>query len=60
MIWPALIAAILPIGLLDLLRCLPRLAARLDALDDRKRTRQVQRFRDRFYPGLGSGACCNC
>lgn len=60
MIWPTLIAAILPIGLHDLLRCLPRLAARLDALDDRKRTRQVERFRDRFYPDIGGGASCNC
>jgi hypothetical protein len=55
-----MLSAILPFGLHDLIRVLPDIASRLDALDDDKRIRQVQRFRDRFYPDIGGTAPATC
>jgi len=39
---------------------LPEIASRLDTLDDDQRVRQVQRFRDRFYPDIGGAATATC
>jgi hypothetical protein len=49
-LWPMIIAAILPMGLHETIRDLPKIAYELDALDDDTYVRQVDRFRDRFYP----------
>jgi hypothetical protein len=57
MLWPAIVAALLPLDLTTLLRRWPRLMNRLaaldapidpTALDDRSRPRQVERFRAWF------------
>lgn len=55
-----MLAAILPIGLRDLLRRLPQIVERLDDLDDERRPRQVPRFRDRFYPIFVEAVSRNC
>ena len=55
-----MLAAILPIGLRDLLRRLPQIVERLDDLDDERRPRQVPRFRDRFCPIFAEAAARNC
>jgi hypothetical protein len=45
-IWPILVAAILPLSLTDLLPSLPKIAATLDAMDDLalRASRQVDLF----------------
>lgn len=57
MLWPAIVAALLPLDLTTLLQRWPRLMKRLAALDapidptsldDRSRPRQVERFRAWF------------
>ena len=59
-IWPTVLAAILPIGLHELLKRLPRLVARLGAFDDARRPRQVTQYRDRFHFETDEGSLCNC
>ena len=44
----ALVAAVLPLSLPQLLAALPRVTARLDALDDGYGPRQIQDDKDRF------------
>lgn len=65
MLWPAILAALLPLDLRTLVARLPRLLARLAALDDvgqqratedRARPRQVDNFRSRFAARLGKAA----
>ena len=61
LIWPALVAALLPLDLSQLLARLPHLIARLVALDaegerrspeDRSRPRQIDDFRMRYASHL--------
>jgi hypothetical protein len=56
-LWPALVAALMPLDLADVIKRFPRILARLDALDaeghyladdDRSRPRQLDEFRSRF------------
>ena len=65
LLWPALVAALLPLDLATLLKRWPHLLARLatldrtlpsDAYDDRSRPRQVARFREWFANRLGIAA----
>jgi hypothetical protein len=65
LLWPALVAALLPLDLATLLKRWPHLLARLatldrtlpsDAYDDRSRPRQVDRFREWFANRLGIAA----
>lgn len=60
-VWPAIVAALLPLSLAELIAHLPGILKRLAALDagsdarrqeDRSRPRQVERFRSRFEPQL--------
>lgn len=59
--WPAIVAALLPLDLRTLVQRLPKLLARLAAMDtlghdraanDRSRPRQVDDFRSRFFSQL--------
>jgi hypothetical protein len=61
LVWPALVAALLPLDLSDLLGRLPHIIARLAALDaergrrapdDRSRPRQIDDFRSRYASHL--------
>ena len=61
MLWPAVVAALLPITLHDLLARLPRILLRLDqadapgadrADDDRSRPRQIRDFRSDLPPRM--------
>lgn len=65
MLWPAIIAALLPLDLSTLVARLPRLLVRLAALDavgedrageDRSRPRQVDNFRSRFAVRIAKAA----
>lgn len=56
-VWPAIVAALLPLDLADAIARLPRILARLAAIDaegdclsekDRSRPHQVDDFRSRF------------
>jgi hypothetical protein len=63
-IWPVLVAALLPLDLPRALARLPAILARLDALDadgdyrherDRSKPHQVDDFRSRFAPRIRGG-----
>jgi hypothetical protein len=63
--WPAIIAALLPLDLRALVQRLPKLLARLAAMDapgngrasnDRSRPRQVNDFRSRFFSEIQAAA----
>lgn len=63
--WPAIIAALLPLDLRTLVQRLPKLLARLAAMDtpgndragnDRSRPRQVNDFRARFFSQIQTAA----
>ena len=65
LLWPAIVAALLPLDLATIIKRWPRLLARLAALDapidpdddgDRSQPRQVERFRARFARELGAAA----
>lgn len=56
-LWPAIVAALLPLELADVVKRLPRILARLAAIDaegdgragdDRARPHQVEDFRSRY------------
>jgi len=56
-LWPALVAALMPLDLANVIQRFPRILARLAALDlegdcvadnDRSRPRQLELFRSRF------------
>ena len=58
-VWPAIVAALLPLELTDIIARLPHILARIAALDaerggrardDRSRPRQVDDFRSSFAP----------
>lgn len=64
-LWPAVIAALLPLELAELIARLPRLVVRLARLDadggaladhDRSRPRQLDDFRSRFASHLAKAA----
>lgn len=64
-LWPAIVAALLPLDLATLIDRLPRVLARLDAIDaaldnraddDRSRPRQVERFRSRYGSQIRTAA----
>lgn len=64
-VWPALVAALLPLELSNAIHCLPNIVARLVAIDrigtwrdpaDRSLPRQVDDFRSRFASRLAHAA----
>jgi hypothetical protein len=59
-LWPMIVAAILPLKLADTLRALPALVEQLETVDDDVDERQVTAFRNRFYPALSTEASINC
>jgi hypothetical protein len=65
MLWPAIVAALLPLELAEVVTRLPRLVARLArlgadrgarALDDRSHPRQLDEFRSRYASQLAGAA----
>jgi|HubBroStandDraft_1064217.scaffolds.fasta_scaffold351781_2 hypothetical protein len=64
-LWPVLVAALMPLDLAAVLKRFPRILARLAALDpegddrsddDRSRPRQLEHFRSRFAPCVSKAA----
>ena len=64
-LWPALVAALMPLDLANVIRRFPRILARLAALDpegdfladnDRSRPRQLELFRSRFASRISEPA----
>jgi hypothetical protein len=64
-LWPALVAALMPLDLAAILKRFPRILARLAALDpegddrsddDRSRPRQLDHFRARFASRVSKAA----
>jgi hypothetical protein len=64
-VWPAIVAALLPLELAAVVKHLPHLLARLAALDavgsdrstaDRSRPRQIDSFRSRYAPCIRRAA----
>jgi hypothetical protein len=58
-LWPMIVAAILPMHLHDTIAGLPEIVVNLEAADDDVDQRQVTLFRNRFYPALGQRASAN-
>jgi DDE family transposase len=58
-LWPMIVAAILPMHLHDTIAGLPEIVVNLEAADDDVDQRQVTLFRNRFYPALGQRASGN-
>ena len=65
-IWPVLVAALLPLNLGEAVDRLPRIVARLAALDaegerrdqnDRSRPRQIDDFRSRYASHIETAKC---
>jgi hypothetical protein len=54
--WPVLLAAILPLRLHELLEKAPQIAEQLALMSDHVDDRQVPEFRNRFYPASQRGA----
>jgi hypothetical protein len=48
-VWPLIVAAIMPMQLAQAVRRLPEIVTLLDAMDVRSDVRQVPEFRDRYY-----------
>lgn len=59
-LWPMMLAAIMPMNLETALSAVPRLAARLENLSSDSDDRQIVAFRNRFYPDRGERAASNC
>jgi hypothetical protein len=58
-VWPMMIAAIIPMRLHSAIERLPAIVERLETFDAVDR-RQVTAFRNRFYPDSRESACSNC
>jgi len=58
-VWPLIVAALLPIRLAEAAQRMPAIADHLDELDGNHRPRQVDAFRDRFYQDPTNGASAN-
>ena len=59
-IWPMMLAAIMPMNLETALSAIPRLSVRLENLSHDSDERQVVAFRNRFYPDSGERVAANC
>jgi hypothetical protein len=59
MLWPMIVAAILPLHLHDAIASLPEIVVNLEAADDDVDERQVTAFRNRLYPALSGGSSAN-
>lgn len=59
MLWPMIVAAILPLHLHDTIASLPEIVVNLEAADHDADDRQVTAFRNRFYPRLSGGSSAN-
>jgi hypothetical protein len=55
-LWPMILAAIMPVHLYDIAGTIPELAEHLEALTDHVDDRQVTSFCDRHYPDCQRGA----
>jgi hypothetical protein len=55
-LWPMILAAIMPVHLYDIAATIPELAEHLEALTDHVDDRQVTSFCDRHYPDCQRGA----
>jgi hypothetical protein len=49
-VWPLIVAALMPMHLAETTGRLPEIVALLDAMDSHVEERQVQKFRDQYYP----------
>lgn len=58
-IWPTIVAALLPLGLSHLVDVLPAIALRVD-IEQAFEERQLEVFRSRFTRNFGSTPCDNC
>jgi len=59
-LWPMIVAAILPLRLADTVDRLPAIVHSLEAMDDHLDDRQLPSFRNHYYPSQGEGALLNC
>lgn len=57
-VWPAIVAAILPLGLCGILEALPALTRRLDSMDSSTQLRQVDMYCNRFCPERATRMNC--
>lgn len=55
-VWPMMLAAIMPMNLETAISSIPALAARLESLSDDCDDRQIPMFRNRFFPDCGEHA----
>jgi Transposase DDE domain len=59
-LWPMIVAAVMPVRLHDAIANLPTIVEQLEAVDDDVDDRQVTLFRNRFYPVPNKGLPANC